>query len=185
MSASAVESGRRARSIVLAYAALGLVVVTIAGALVFQAAGIAPCELCLKERWPYYAGMALGAATVAVASRGRGPAAVLCFAALALLFCGSAVFGAYHAGVEWGWWAGPSDCTGPLSRAGSMGDFMHQLQTVRVLRCDAVAIRVLGLSLAGWNVVVSVIVAGLAGTGALMSARPSAGRAFRGTEVEA
>ncbi len=166
-----MPSDRRARPLALAYAALGLIVATIAGALIFQAAGIAPCELCLRERWPYYAGMALGALTVGAAARGPGGLSAACFAALALLFCGSAAFGAYHAGVEWGWWAGPSDCTGPLSRAGSMSDFMHQLQTVHVVRCDAVAIRILGLSLAGWNAVLSLVVAALAAAGVSQSLR--------------
>ncbi len=168
-----------------AWVALGLVAAAIAGALAFQAAGIAPCELCLKERWPYYSGLALGALTVAVARRGPGAAAASCFTALALLFCGSAVFGGYHTGVEWAWWAGPSDCTGPLSRAGSMGDFMNQLQSVRVVRCDAVAIRVLGLSLAGWNVVVSLAVAVLAGVGAWLCIRQSPVRPARGVALEA
>ncbi len=166
-----MPSDRRARPLALAYAALGLIVATIAGALIFQAAGIAPCELCLRERWPYYAGMALGALTVGAAARGPGGLSAACFAALMLLFCGSAAFGAYHAGVEWGWWAGPSDCTGPLSRAGSMNDFMHQLQTVHVVRCDAVAIRILGLSLAGWNAVLSLVVAALAAAGVSQSLR--------------
>ncbi len=168
----------------IALVTLGLVAATIAGALVFQAAGIAPCELCLKERWPYYAGTIGGALTLAAAWRGAGILPALGFAVLALLFCGSAVFGAYHSGVEWGWWAGPSDCTGPLSRAGSVGDFMHQLQSVHVVRCDAVAIRILGLSLAGWNAVVSVLVAGLAVTGARLS-WPSRAAGSRRTPVEA
>ena len=143
-----------------ALAVLALAVATIAGAFAFQAAGYAPCELCLKERLPYYAAIAMAALAVGVARRGRALAG--CFAALSLIFLGSAAFGTYHAGVEWGWWAGPNDCTGTLERAGSMGDFMKQLQSVRVVRCDAVAIRILGLSLAGWNVLVSLAAAGLA-----------------------
>jgi disulfide bond formation protein DsbB len=104
--------------------------------------------------------------TLFLAWRGAGLALTACFAALALLFLGSAGFGAYHAGVEWGFWPGPADCTGTLARAPSMADFMKQLQTIKVVRCDAVAIRILGLSLAGWNVVVSLAVAGLAAAGA-------------------
>lgn len=183
MNLTAALVDRRDRPLALAYAVLGLIVATIAGALVFQAAGIAPCELCLKERWPYYAGVALGAVTVAAAWRGRRAAPPLCFALLALLFCGSAVFGAYHAGVEWGWWAGPGDCTGPLSRAGSMGDFLQQLQTVRVVRCDAVAIRILGLSLAGWNAILSLLIAALAAAGA-WSASSASDRALRGGQPQ-
>ena len=149
----------------LAVAALGVIVLTIAGAFAFQAAGISPCELCLKERLPYYAGMALGAITVAAAARSPRALALACFASLAALFLFSAGFGAYHAGVEWGFWAGPSDCTGTPAHAASSADFLHQLQTVRVVRCDAVAIRILGLSLAGWNVVVSLVIVALAVAG--------------------
>lgn len=149
----------------LAFLVLGLIVATIAGAFAFQAAGYAPCELCLKERLPYYAGMVLGAITLGLAWRGtRGPAAAG-FGLLTLLFLGSMIFGAYHAGVEWGFWPGPSDCTGALDHAGSVKDFMQQLQTVHVVRCDAVAIRIFGLSLAGWNAVVSAAIAGLAAIG--------------------
>jgi disulfide bond formation protein DsbB len=146
----------------LALAALALIVATIAGAFAFQAAGFTPCELCLKERLPFYLGMAVAAATLAAARAGAAGFARLGFGALALLFVFSAGFGAYHAGVEWGFWPGPADCTGTLSRASTNADFLRQLQTVRVVRCDAVAIRILGLSLAGWNVVVSLLVAAVA-----------------------
>ena len=157
--------GPRRRATTFAVAALALIVLTIAGAFAFQAAGIAPCELCLKERLPYYAGMALGAVTVAAAARAPKPLALACFALLAALFLFSAGFGAYHAGVEWGFWTGPSDCTGTPKHAASSADFLNQLQTIRVVRCDAVAIRILGLSLAGWNVVVSLVITGLAAAG--------------------
>ena len=154
----------------LALAALALIVATIAGAFAFQAAGYAPCELCLKERLPFYAGMALGALVLALSWRGPSPYARVGFLLLAALFLFSAAFGAYHAGVEWGFWPGPSDCTGTLDRATSNADFLRQLQTVHVVRCDAVAIRILGLSLAGWNAIVSLGIAGLAVLG-LQSAR--------------
>ena len=162
----------RRRPTALAAAALALIVLTIVGAFAFQAAGIAPCELCLKERLPYYAGMALGAITLAAAARAPRPLASASFALLALLFVFSAGFGAYHAGVEWGFWAGPTDCTGTPQRAADSADFLRQLQTVRIVRCDAVAIRVLGLSLAGWNAVVSLLVAALASTGLVSMRRP-------------
>lgn len=164
---AAVQSRRGSRPPrVYAFAVLALVVGTIAGAFAFQAAGIAPCELCLKERLPYYAGMALAAATILVAWRGPNRAGQACFALLVLLFLFSAGFGAYHAGVEWGLWAGPSDCTGALSRAANNADFLQQLKTVRVVRCDAVAIRILGLSLAGWNALVSFGIAAVSFVGA-------------------
>ena len=97
----------RRRPTALAVAALALVVLTILGAFAFQAAGYAPCELCLKERLPFYIGMALAAVTVLAAARASRPLALACFALLAALFLVSAAFGAWHAGVEWGFWPGP------------------------------------------------------------------------------
>jgi disulfide bond formation protein DsbB len=135
---------------------------SIIGAFLFQALGYAPCELCLKERIPYYAGIVLAALTLFLAAKGKTSLLPAAFAGLALIFAASAVFGIYHSGAEWGFWQGPSDCTGPLDHAASMGDFMKQLQSVKVIRCDAVAIRILGLSLAGWNAVISVGLTGLA-----------------------
>jgi disulfide bond formation protein DsbB len=88
------------------------------------------------------------------------------FVALALIFAASAVFGAYHAGVEWGFWPGPNECTGLLDRAASTDDFLKQLQSVKIARCDAPALRILGLSLADWNALISAGLAALAVAGA-------------------
>jgi disulfide bond formation protein DsbB len=87
------------------------------------------------------------------------------FIGLILIFAASAAFGVYHAGVEWGFWPGPSSCTGAIGRAASMQDFLHQLNSIKVVRCDAPAIRILGLSLAGWNAVISAALAGIAALG--------------------
>jgi len=136
--------------------AIGLIAfATIAGAWAFEAVGYAPCELCLKQRWAYYAGVPLAALTILAAWKGPRWLAGAGLGLLSALFLASAVFGAYHAGVEWGFWQGPTDCTGTLAKANSVDDFMRQLNTVKVVRCDAVAIRILGLSLAGWNAVIS------------------------------
>ena len=152
-----------------------LAAATILGAWAFQAAGYAPCELCLKQRIPYYIGIPVALLTLFVASRqrlGSHRAARLGLAALTLIFIASALFGAYHAGVEWGFWPGPADCTGTLEKAGSVNDFMKQLQTTKVVRCDAVAIRILGLSLAGWNAVCSLAMAIVAAIAAAPIASP-------------
>ena len=139
---------------------------TVGGAWLFQAAGYAPCELCLKERLPYYVGVLLALLVAAAAWRGPPALARAGLWALAALFLGSAVVGAYHAGVEWKFWAGPTDCTGDLTPAGSVGDFMKELNRTEIVRCDAVAIRILGLSLAGWNAVISLGLAAVAALGA-------------------
>jgi disulfide bond formation protein DsbB len=153
------------------FAALGAIlavaVATIAGAFVFQALGYAPCELCLKERMPYYAGIIVAAIAFTLVAGGFRRVIPWALALLALIFVGSLIFGAYHAGVEWEFWRGPSDCTGAIPKSESMTDFLQQLQTVKVVRCDAVAIRIFGLSLAGWNAVVSALLSGIAVAGLL------------------
>ena len=157
-----VSAPIRRRPVILALAILAIAAATVGGAFAFQVAGYPPCDLCLKERLPYYAAMMLAAASVPVAWSGSRSATMACFGGLGLVFLFSAAFGAYHAGVEWGLWAGPTDCTGAVERAASNADFLQQLRTVRVVRCDAAAVRVLGLSLAVWNVVVSLAAAAVA-----------------------
>ena len=150
-------------------AALGVLILafaTIASAWIFEWAGYLPCELCLMQRWAYYAGVPLAALVALITARGPHSLAGAGLALLGLVFIGSMVFGVYHAGVEWGFWPGPTGCTGALTRADSMADFLKQLETTKVVRCDAVAIRILGLSLAGWNAVMSAAVAALALLGA-------------------
>jgi disulfide bond formation protein DsbB len=156
-----VHASRAAGLILLIAAA------TIAGAWIFQAFGIAPCELCLSERIPYYVGIPVAAVTLIFALREWKALMLVGFILLFLIFAFSAGFGIYHAGVEWHFWEGPTACTGStMTKATSMQDFLHQLQTVKVVRCDAVAIRILGLSLAGWNAVISVVLAVIAIWGA-------------------
>lgn len=141
---------------------------TIAAAWGFQALGYAPCELCLAQRIPYYTGVPFAAA-LALAMPFLPPVlARTGLLALALMFAGSCVFGIYHAGVEWGFWQGPTACTGSFS---SSGDLLADIARTNVVRCDAVAIRIFGLSLAGWNAVVSAGLAGVAGTAGLQPAR--------------
>lgn len=142
---------------------------TLAGAWIFQAFGIVPCELCLKERIAYYGAVPL-AAIVAYASTGRGRAVAVTpgLIGLALIFAVNAGLGVYHSGVEWGVWKGPEDCTGVIAAAPKVADFLTQLQHIKVVRCDEVQIRVLGLSLANWSVVISAALAALAGRGAAL-----------------
>ncbi|WOJ90610.1 disulfide bond formation protein B [Methylocapsa polymorpha] len=157
----------------IAFAILLIASGSIVSAWVFEALGYAPCELCLKERIPYYVGVPLSGLALFLAAREQTRLLLAAFAGLALIFTASACFGAYHAGVEWGFWPGPTDCTGPLDHARSVEDFLTQLQRVKVVRCDAVAIRILGLSLAGWNAVISAGLASLALMGAWTALRHS------------
>ncbi|WP_425515498.1 disulfide bond formation protein B [Microvirga antarctica] len=137
---------------------------TIGGALVFQYGyGYQPCKLCLEQRYPYYFGIPL--ALLGVVLPQHGGRAILWL--LALLFLASAALGTYHAGVEWGWWLGPSDCGGGGGAAGgSVGDLLNQLNKIRVVSCTEAAWRFLGLSLAGWNVLISLALAALSGVAA-------------------
>ncbi|MBB4038401.1 disulfide bond formation protein DsbB [Microvirga flocculans] len=139
---------------------------TIGGALVFEhVLGYVPCKLCLIQRNPYYIAMPLGLVAAFLPSRWTRAGLWL----LALIFIVSAGLGAYHSGVEWGFFAGPSDCGGGAgAAAGNVGDFLNQLQSTRVVNCSEAAWRFLGLSLAGWNVLISL---GLAAFAAMAAAR--------------
>jgi disulfide bond formation protein DsbB len=138
---------------------------TIAGALASQHVfGLVPCKLCLDQRVPYYFGVPF-AAVLALAPL-PGPWLRAGLGLLALVFLVSAGLGAYHAGVEWGAWPGPADCGGGVPAAGTVADFLRSLETVRVVSCADAAWRFLGLSLAGWNALVSLALAGGAAVGA-------------------
>jgi disulfide bond formation protein DsbB len=142
---------------------LAVAVATIAGAWIYEALGFAPCELCLKQRIPYYAGILLAALTALAAQQGRAVLARAGLLCLALLFLVGALLALYHSGVELKLFAGPSDCTGALSTAGSVADFMKQLESVKVVRCDQPSLWVLGLTLSNWNALISLALAGAAG----------------------
>jgi disulfide bond formation protein DsbB len=139
---------------------------TISGAWGFELLGYAPCELCLQQRWAYYVGVPLSALAAAALAARWTRLGAMGLALVAALFLGSAIFGAWHAGVEWRLWAGPNGCTGAFTKASDASDFLRQLETTRLVRCDEVAIRILGLSLAGWNAVVSLGLSALAAMGA-------------------
>ena len=133
---------------------------TIGGALVFEHVwGYVPCALCLTQRKPYYLAIPLALALAFVPPRWTRAGLWL----LALVFVVSAGLGAYHSGVEWGFWLGPSDCGGSSGvGAGNVSDFLNQLEKTRVVSCTEAAWRFLGLSLAGWNVLISLGLAAFA-----------------------
>jgi disulfide bond formation protein DsbB len=138
--------------------------VTILGAYYFQyILGLAPCPLCLDERIPYYVAIPL-AGSIAIGARGHASRGLLMAGLLVvgLVMLASAALGAYHAGVEWQFWPGPADCSGPIQSFGRTSDLLRQLNSVRVVRCDAAAWRFLGVSLAGYNVLISLALAAIA-----------------------
>jgi len=136
---------------------------TIAGAWVFQAYGIAPCELCLKQRYAYYAGVPLAGLLAFMQARRRGSLVAAGLAALALIFTANAILGIYHSGVEAALWAGPEGCTGVIKGSPNVADLLKEIETIKVVRCDEVQLRILKLSLANWNVLISAGLAALAG----------------------
>jgi len=133
---------------------------------------IAPCPLCLEQRKFHYVAIALALATGVAALKAAPQKLVVAGLALTglVLFAG-AVLAAYHSGVEWKWWAGPADCSGPIASFGAAGSLLEQMQAVSVVRCDEVSWRFLGLSLAGYNALVSLMLAAIAGRAAWAQAR--------------
>jgi disulfide bond formation protein DsbB len=145
---------------------------TLAGAWFFQLVlGIVPCPLCLEQRYAYYLISPFAALIAIAASRGVSRQLVISgFVVLATVALANAGLGAYHAGVEWGFWQGPTDCTGPLLNLDS-GSLLEGIKTVKVIRCDEVQWRFLGLSLAGYNVLISLAIVVLALWGAKRTLR--------------
>jgi disulfide bond formation protein DsbB len=163
---TAVSEGPRGASPALAAALLVLVIATatIAGAWYFQlVVGLQPCPMCLEQRYAYYLAIPLAALTALAAGQNAPRRLLTCgLAALALATLGNAVLGAYHAGVEWKFWQGPTECTGPVDSLGSAGSLLDRLDSVKVVMCDQVQWSFLGISLAGYNVLISLLMAAIA-----------------------
>lgn len=121
--------------------------------------GYLPCKLCLEQRTPYYVRAPLMLLT-AYAGAAGAPRKLIRIALLvgAVIAAISLFLGVKHAGVEYGWWAGPTDCGAVVAPAGGNGQgVLDQLNTVIPPSCDAAAWRdpVLRLSFAGWNAIIS------------------------------
>ena len=146
---------------------------TLAGAWFFQLVlDIRPCPLCLEQRYAYYLAVPLGLLVAFAASR-DAPRPVLLAGLVILMLAAlaNAWLGGYHAGVEWKFWQGPTDCSGPVVDLGSAGTLLQRLDTVKVIRCDEVQWRFLGLSLAGYNVLISLLMAAIAAWGFVSTRR--------------
>ena len=146
---------------------------TLAGAWFFELVlDIRPCPLCLEQRYAYYLALPVGLVVAFAAARGAPrPLLLAGFAALLLAALANAWLGGYHAGVEWKFWPGPTDCSGPVVDLGSAGTLLQRLDTVKVIRCDEVQWRFLGLSLAGYNVLISLLMAAIAAWGLVSTKR--------------
>ena len=150
-----------------ALAITAIAAATLAGAWFFQLVlEILPCPLCLEQRYAYYLAVPFGALVALAAAKGAGSSVLLTgLAILGIAALASAGLGTYHAGVEWGFWQGPADCTGPAANLGSAGNLLERLGTVKVIQCDEVQWRFLGLSLAGYNALISLLMVALAAWG--------------------
>jgi disulfide bond formation protein DsbB len=149
------------RAIVL----LAVSTATILGALFTEyGLGYIPCKLCLLQRWPYYFAVPLAFfAWVITGPMGLRLSARPAFAMLATIFMVSVALGAHHAGVEWGWWQGPPDCGGKIAAGpANVGDLLNAMNNTRIVSCTEAPFRILGLSLAGWNAMISFILATIA-----------------------
>jgi disulfide bond formation protein DsbB len=126
-----------ARAVALATPALLL-----GGAYVSQYGfGLYPCEMCWWQRWPHFAALALALVAFVRPSR-----MLVWLAGLAILVSG--LIGAFHAGVEYGWWQGLTACT---STASGSGDPLKDILAAPIVRCDVAPWSLFGISLAGWN----------------------------------
>ena len=152
-----LSSARDKKATALAFF-LGLV--AILGALGSQyIGGLVPCELCLEQRLAYYWGLPLLALILVLWN--RIPLAVwyVAMAIATAIFIWGAYMGVYHAGVEWGFWPGPTACTGLGNPDLSFGDLGGEIEAV--IPCDHVQFRFLGISLAGYNALVSLAIVAL------------------------
>ncbi len=139
-----------------ALAVFVITLATIAGAWGFELiGGYWPCPLCLKQRWAYYAVVPLSAALLLANAPDRRKLIRWGLIACGLIMLASAVLGGYHSGVEWKFWPGPQSCAGGAGLSGGLPD----LSNARAVACDEAQGRFAGLSFAGWNVVVSLVIA--------------------------
>lgn len=128
------------------------------GALAFQyLGGLAPCELCIWQRWPH--GVALAFALLALLPvLGQARRAMIALAALGIAVSGA--IGIYHAGIEQHWWQGVTACTAPPV-AGTTEEILAQIMATPLVRCDAIPWSLMGISMAGWNAILSLTFAGV------------------------
>jgi len=138
----------------------------------FQTFGhLAPCHLCLKQREVYWTALAVSAgAALAQWATGRGAGALLGGVLLTVVFAYGAYLAGFHAGAEWKWWPAPQSCAsaGPVS----LKDLSALLRGApsHAPACDVAPWRLLGLSMAGWNFLISVALAILSLVSALAAA---------------
>ncbi len=127
---------------------------TIAGAWGSQLiGGLVPCELCLEQRLAYYWGLPVLALILILWNRLPRPVWFIAMAIALLIFVWSTYMGGHHAGVEWGFWPGPTACSG-TGVSVSFQD-LSNINATRVVPCDAIQFELFGITLAGFNALIS------------------------------
>lgn len=127
------------------------------GALVSQYGfGLHPCEMCMWQRWPHLAAIILALLAIATRASHANSRRLTILAALAIAISGG--IGAFHAGVEYGWWQGLTACsTTPVG--GSTADILNNIMATPLTRCDVAPWSLFGMSLAGFNAILSLAAA--------------------------
>src|SRR5579862_9057399 len=114
--------------------------------------GLAPCELCLMQRWPWDVAIVVSLVALLVGNRAALPWVA---ALLALVFAIGAALAFYHIGVEQKWFAGPSACTAGNGATMTLEEMKRQILGTAPVLCDKVQWALFGVSLAGWNLAAS------------------------------
>jgi disulfide bond formation protein DsbB len=137
------------------------------GAYYFQyVVGLAPCEMCYWQRWPHMVAIAAGLLALAAFAWPRLALVLMLTAITALIV--TAGIGVFHVGVEYRWWPGPQTCTGSAPVGLSPEQLKKYLFGAKMVRCDETAWSMWGISMAGWNALLSaalafVLASGVAG----------------------
>jgi len=119
--------------------------------------GLAPCELCLLQRWPWVAAIVMSLIAIIVGNRSTLPWVALL---LAVVFAVGSALALYHVGVEKHWFAGPNACTGAATAADTVEALKARILGQKPVRCDEPGWSLWGISLAGWNLLASLVMAG-------------------------
>lgn len=114
--------------------------------------GLYPCEMCMWQRWPHVVAIAFALCAIGVRGRPQESAIFTALAALAIAVSGG--IGVFHAGVEYGWWQGLTACSTALTGA-STQDVLDSIMAAPLTRCDVAPWSLLGISLAGYNALIS------------------------------
>jgi len=134
--------------------AVAVAVFALGAAFAFQhLGGLAPCILCIWQRYPYGVVIVLGALAFALAGQPQAARALIALAGLVLL--ADAAIAAFHVGVEQKWWTGTAQCGGTLSTGLTAEELKAQLEAAPVVRCDEVAWSLFGISMAGYNFLIA------------------------------